>query len=136
MDLYNKLPHNKSGADVRNEILTSSAWTALIHHAVVEESDQEDLPSTVDIDAIKGAPGAPITGQVVHWNLTETTVKESGQTIDESSSDEENCGTDSATRSSTGSESVSSFSLEINEYVMHLNGNMYSSMYPFCLLGF
>ncbi|KAF6207623.1 hypothetical protein GE061_016070, partial [Apolygus lucorum] len=41
---------NKFG--VSSDILTSCDWSAVIHRPA-EESEPEDLPSTVDIDAIK-----------------------------------------------------------------------------------
>lgn len=34
------------------DILSSSAWSAVVHHPA-EDSEPEDLPSTVDMDAIK-----------------------------------------------------------------------------------
>lgn len=37
---------------VSSDILTSCDWSAVIHRPA-EESEPEDLPSTVDIDAIK-----------------------------------------------------------------------------------
>lgn len=104
------MPHNKGGTGVRNEFLTSTAWNALIHHPV-EDSDTEELPSTVDMDAIKGAPGTPITGQVVHWNsLGDSNSKSKIEESDDSSSDEEEKDSDSNSRSSSDSESdVSNF---------------------------
>ncbi|KAK6643915.1 hypothetical protein RUM43_000180 [Polyplax serrata] len=105
MELYNKMPHNKGGTGVRNEFLTSTAWNALIHHPV-EDSDTEELPSTVDMDAIKGAPGTPITGQVVHWNsLGDSSSKNKIEESDDSSSDDEEKDSDSNSRSSSDSES-------------------------------
>lgn len=35
-----------------NDILSSSAWSSVIHQPA-QDSEPEDLPSTVDIDAIK-----------------------------------------------------------------------------------
>lgn len=35
-----------------NDILSSSSWSAVIHQPA-QDSEPEDLPSTVDIDAIK-----------------------------------------------------------------------------------
>lgn len=37
---------------VSSDILTSCDWSAVIHHPA-EDSEPEDLPSTVDMDAIK-----------------------------------------------------------------------------------
>lgn len=34
-------------------LLTSSAWSAVIHRPADEDSEPDDLPSTVDMDAIK-----------------------------------------------------------------------------------
>jgi hypothetical protein len=34
-------------------LLTSSAWSAVIHRPAEEDSEPDDLPSTVDMDAIK-----------------------------------------------------------------------------------
>lgn len=45
----------KKFSPVSGDILTSSAWSAVIHHPA-EDSEPEDLPSTVDMDAIKGSP--------------------------------------------------------------------------------
>ncbi|XP_068081473.1 uncharacterized protein [Anabrus simplex] len=43
-------------------LLTSSAsWNAVIHHPAEEDSEPDDLPSTVDMDAIKGSPATPLT---------------------------------------------------------------------------
>lgn len=120
MELYNSMPHNKGGTEVRNDILTSTAWNALIHHPV-EDSDTEELPSTVDMDAIKGAPGQPITGQVVHWNsLGENINKNKNDESDDSSSDDEDKDSDSNSRSSSESESdVCCFSL--NKFFRFIN---------------
>lgn len=37
---------------VSGDILTSSAWSAVIHRPA-EDSEPDELPSTVDMDAIK-----------------------------------------------------------------------------------
>lgn len=34
-------------------LLTSSAWSAVIHRPADEDSEPDNLPSTVDMDAIK-----------------------------------------------------------------------------------
>ncbi|GLG95421.1 Histone-lysine N-methyltransferase ash1 [Gryllus bimaculatus] len=42
-------------------LLTSSAWNAVIHRPAEDDSEPDDLPSTVDMDAIKGSPSTPMT---------------------------------------------------------------------------
>ncbi|KDR13021.1 hypothetical protein L798_13229 [Zootermopsis nevadensis] len=42
-------------------LLTSSAWSAVIHRPADEDSEPDDLPSTVDMDAIKGSPATSLT---------------------------------------------------------------------------
>lgn len=49
----------KKFSPVTGDILTSSAWSAVIHHPA-EDSEPEDLPSTVDMDAIKGSPSTSL----------------------------------------------------------------------------
>ena len=102
MELYYKMPHNKGGPCVRSDILASTAWNALIHHPV-EDSDAEELPSTVDIDAIKGAP---ITGHTGHWNsLNSNITKSNVEEKNESDSDDDKKISDSNSRSSSDSQS-------------------------------
>ncbi|KAG8273249.1 hypothetical protein J6590_025685 [Homalodisca vitripennis] len=46
-------PVNKFGpVSGPGDILASSAWSAIIHHPA-EDSEPDELPSTVDMDAIK-----------------------------------------------------------------------------------
>lgn len=106
MDLYSKMPQNKGSRDVRNELLTSAAWNALIHHPV-EDSDTEELPSTVDMDAIKGAP---MTGTVSSWSLADNNNKANATASDESSSEDEDGDSDSDSNSRSSSESESDVS--------------------------
>ncbi|XP_063215904.1 uncharacterized protein LOC134527289 isoform X2 [Bacillus rossius redtenbacheri] len=40
-------------------LLSSSAWSAVIHRPA-EDSEPDDLPSTVDMEAIKGSPATPL----------------------------------------------------------------------------
>ena len=104
MDLFgSKMPQSKGSRDVRSEILTSSVWNALIHHPA-EDSDTEELPSTVDMGAIKGAP---MTGISSNWNLADNSNKAGEPATDESSSEDEDgdSDSDSNSRSSSGSES-------------------------------
>ncbi|XP_069704596.1 uncharacterized protein ash1 isoform X2 [Periplaneta americana] len=42
-------------------LLTNSAWSAVIHRPADEDSEPDDLPSTVDMDAIKGSPATSLT---------------------------------------------------------------------------
>lgn len=49
----------KKFSPVSGDILTNSAWSAVIHHPA-EDSEPEDLPSTVDMDAIKGSPSTSL----------------------------------------------------------------------------
>ncbi|PSN49784.1 hypothetical protein C0J52_01387, partial [Blattella germanica] len=56
-------------------LLTSSAWSAVIHRPADEDSEPDDLPSTVDMDAIKGspatslnAPKTPLANVDTLWN--------------------------------------------------------------------
>ncbi|XP_023718384.1 histone-lysine N-methyltransferase ash1 isoform X3 [Cryptotermes secundus] len=42
-------------------LLTSSAWSAVIHRPADEDSEPDNLPSTVDMDAIKGSPATSLT---------------------------------------------------------------------------
>lgn len=100
MDLHSKLPSKDS-----RDILTSSAWNALIHHPVVEEENAEELPSTVDMDAIKGAPNTPLTNS--QWSVEQQNGNGKKTESDGSSSDEED---DSDGSSSSGSDTdVNSF---------------------------
>lgn len=109
MELYSKMPQSKGRGDVRNDILTSCAWNALIHHPV-EDSDSEELPSTVDMDAIKGAPGTPLSEQVAQWSsLTENNSKSIKEESDGTSSDDEGKDSDSNSSSSESDSDVSSF---------------------------
>lgn len=110
MDLYGKMPQSKGGTDVRNEILTSSAWNALIHHPA-EDFDAEELPSTVDMGAIKGAP---MTGQISNWNLADNNNKANAPASDESSSEDDDSDSDDNSNSRTSSESDSDVSLFID----------------------
>lgn len=104
MDLHGKLPSKDS-----RELLTSSAWNALIHHPVVEEEDVEELPSTVDMDAIKGAPSTPLTAPSTPWSAGEH-VTNGKPGSDESSSDDDDDGeSDGSTRSSSASDSDVSY---------------------------
>ncbi|XP_047120741.1 histone-lysine N-methyltransferase ash1 [Schistocerca piceifrons] len=41
-------------------LLTSSAWSAVIHRPADDDSEPDELPSTVDMDAIKGSPATPL----------------------------------------------------------------------------
>lgn len=65
---------NESVSKVCGDLLSSSAWSAVIHQPA-HDSDLEDLPSTVDMDAIKDPIGTPhntIANQVVDFSETES----------------------------------------------------------------
>lgn len=96
MDLHSKLPSKDS-----RDILTSSAWNALIHHPVVEEENAEELPSTVDMDAIKGAPNTPLTATAPQWSVEQQNGNAKKTETDGSSSDDED---DSDASSTSGSD--------------------------------
>jgi hypothetical protein len=63
-------------------LLTSSAWSAVIHRPADEDSEPDDLPSTVDMDAIKVSSGT--VGHLLNLHALENTkqVGSSGDTCD------------------------------------------------------
>lgn len=79
--MNNKITMNSSGqsnesvSKVCGDLLSSSAWSAVIHQPA-HDSDLEDLPSTVDMDAIKDPIATPhnntITNQVVDFSESES----------------------------------------------------------------
>jgi len=65
---------NESVSKVCGDLLSSSAWSAVIHQPA-HDSDLEDLPSTVDMDAIKDpiqTSHNTITNQVVDFSESES----------------------------------------------------------------
>lgn len=65
---------NESVSKVCGDLLSSSAWSAVIHQPA-HDSDLEDLPSTVDMDAIKDPIATPhntVTNQIVDFSESES----------------------------------------------------------------
>jgi len=90
----------------KESTLTCSAWNALIHHPAEEEENSSELPSTVDMDAIKGAPDTPLIGTPGPWSVGEPSSAEKMIDNNASSSDEEDDGdSDASSRSSSASDS-------------------------------
>ncbi|XP_034240792.1 microtubule-associated protein futsch isoform X2 [Thrips palmi] len=79
----------KKFSPVSGDILTSSAWSAVIHRPA-EDSEPEDLPSTVDMDAIKGSPSTslPAAGASV-WSESDRGHVGGGGGDDDSDSDDD-----------------------------------------------
>ncbi|CAH1407080.1 unnamed protein product [Nezara viridula] len=101
---------NKYG--VSSDILTSCDWSAVIHRPA-EDSEPEDLPSTVDMDAIKepATPLPPLTpvAPPVSEDESESDEEESSNSDSDSSSDSnsESQGSGSGSRSSDSSDESS-----------------------------
>lgn len=76
---------------VSSDILTSCDWSAVIHHPA-EDSEPEDLPSTVDMDAIKepATPLPPMTPAPTQVSEEETESEEESSNSDTDSSSESN----------------------------------------------
>jgi hypothetical protein len=53
-------------------LLTSSAWSAVIHRPADEDSEPDNLPSTVDMDAIKVSSVA--AGSLFNLHMLENTL--------------------------------------------------------------
>ncbi|CAG2060557.1 unnamed protein product [Timema podura] len=80
--------------------LTHSAWSAVIHQPAEDDSEPDDLPSTVDMDAIKGSPATPLAASKsslcpgdVGWSPETVEKGESGE--EEESKGKEGEGSDS-----------------------------------------
>ncbi|XP_050431930.1 histone-lysine N-methyltransferase ASH1L [Adelges cooleyi] len=72
---------NESVSKVCGDLLSSSAWSAVIHQPA-HDSDLEDLPSTVDMDAIKNPISTP-------HNTISSQVADSSESDSESESESE-----------------------------------------------
>ncbi|KAK3919372.1 Histone-lysine N-methyltransferase ASH1L [Frankliniella fusca] len=79
----------KKFSPVTGDILTSSAWSAVIHRPA-EDSEPEDLPSTVDMDAIKGSPSTSLpTSGALAWSGSDRGQGGGGENDSESGEDDE-----------------------------------------------
>ncbi|RZF47882.1 hypothetical protein LSTR_LSTR007879 [Laodelphax striatellus] len=89
-----------------SDILTSSAWSAVIHHPA-EDSEPDELPSTVDIDAIK-EPATPLPGGACTPGGQQPTDDDEDDDDDDSESESDDPDSDSESGNESNTESEGS----------------------------